>query len=135
MSNLEDVRDKKFPVKLDKIRNIKFNLNSFCELEEKFGDINKAFAALGKGTMKSTRTLLWAGLIHEDETLTEIQVGDMIDFKNLQEVSKIVEAAMEYAQPKNVLPEPNRETKRLVEKMEKKGKKTATKIAAGTGQD
>ncbi len=43
--------------------------------------------------MKATRTLLWAGLLHEDENLTERQVGAMISLTNVESImEQIIEA-------------------------------------------
>ena len=43
--------------------------------------------------MKATRTLLWAGLLHEDEKLTERQVGAMISLTNVEKImEQIIEA-------------------------------------------
>ena len=37
-----------------------------------------------QGSVKATRTLLWAGLLHEDENLlTERQLGAMISLTNV----------------------------------------------------
>ncbi|MNW45499.1 hypothetical protein D3C74_227660 [compost metagenome] len=89
---------------LDKVRNtraitvdlggrqrvIKFDLNAFAELEEKYGSIQDAFTALSKGKIKDVRTVLWTGLVHEEVNLddngepigyniTPYQVGGWVD--------------------------------------------------------
>jgi hypothetical protein len=67
--------------------------NAFIELEEIYGDINKAFKGLEQLKMRPIRDMIWAGLIHEDENLTPKQVGKMLNMANMQEIAaKIVEA-------------------------------------------
>ena len=132
MSNLGDVKEKEYVVMLDKERHIKFDLNSFVELEEKFGDIDKAFEAMSKGTMKSIRTLLWAGLVHEDEKLTERHAASLVSFENLDEVMAKIQLATGDALPsQKSSPTSNRKMKRQMEKMKEKVEQTA----AGTGLD
>lgn len=79
-------------IELDKPRVVKYDLNAFAEIEDRF---NVPVSKIGEIEMglKQVRTLLWAGLIHEDEALTEKQVGALVDFSNLEYVNqKIVEA-------------------------------------------
>ena len=77
-------------VMLDKKRHIRFPLNAL----EKFEDVTglKIFdmPAPTEMTIKQFKAFLWAGLIHEDETLTIEQVGDMIDSGNLDKVTAAV---------------------------------------------
>lgn len=77
---------KKAPIFLDKLRHLKFDLNSFCLLEEKFGDIEAALLALEKGKMKAIRIILQIGLAHEDPDLTEEDVGKLVNIDNLDMV-------------------------------------------------
>jgi hypothetical protein len=91
---VKDIRQKGFEVELDKKRTLMFDLNSFAEIEEKYGSFDDAIAQLEKGSVKALRTLLWAGLIHEDENLTEKQVGSMLDMTKMQEVSQTLVAAI-----------------------------------------
>ncbi|SHH05865.1 hypothetical protein [Tepidibacter thalassicus] len=96
-------------IKLDKERHLLFDLNSFCELEDRFGSIQKAFEELQKGSVKGIRTLLWAGLIHEDEGLTEKEVGKMITLEKLNEVVDIISKAISDAMPNPNGDEENKE--------------------------
>lgn len=100
---VKDVKVKKIPVQLDKERHLVFDLNAFCEIEDKFGSITEAFKSLENVSMKALRTLLWAGLVHEDENLTEKEVGKLIDLSNISELANAVAEAMNAAmpQPKN----------------------------------
>jgi len=99
MSNVASVRNKGVRVELDKPRTLKFDLNSFAELEERYGSVDKAMQVLQSGTIKGIRTLLWCGLIHEEETLTEKQVGAMIGISDLAELSASLTEAMTGALP------------------------------------
>lgn len=98
---LADVREKSTPIKLDKPRHIMFDLNAFGDLEEEFGDITKAFEALQGGSVNTIKKLLWMGLKHEDEFLTERQVGSLITFNRLTEIMELVGVAMGEGLPKN----------------------------------
>jgi len=99
MGNVRDIRTKLIPIQLDKERHLKFDLNAFAELEDIYGDINNAFEAMQKGSIKAIRALLWAGLIHEDKTLTIEQVGSMIDMSNINEVVGAISKAISEALP------------------------------------
>jgi|BioPla2DNA2_1021312.scaffolds.fasta_scaffold07351_5 hypothetical protein len=94
-----NVRDKEFPIMLDKERHLRLDLNAFCVLEEAHGDV---FAILGnaeKGSLKALRAVVWVGLVHEDATLTEEAVGKMIDPSNLGEVAQTIQKAIAYYLP------------------------------------
>jgi hypothetical protein len=93
MANANDVKIKPIPITLDKERTLLYDFNAFIELEELYGDINKAFEGLEQLKMKTIRDMIWAGLIHEDENLTSKQVGKMLNMANVQEIAaKIMEA-------------------------------------------
>ena len=101
---LRDVKEIAIPLSLDKPRTVKFDLNAFAELEDKYGSMEKAFSAMQSGSIKAARTLLWAGLLHEDETLTERQVGGMVTLENLGTVMDILSAALTEALPQDAVP-------------------------------
>lgn len=99
MANLKEVRPGKVFVDLgEKRRELKFDLNAFAELETKFGTVEKAMQQMQSGSMKSIRTIVWVGLIHEeavlDETgepikynISEHQVGSWLTPSNLEAIS------------------------------------------------
>lgn len=87
-------------INLDKERTLRFTLNSLAELEDAFGVPLSKLGEIELG-IKSIRTMLWAGLIHEDDALTERQVGNFVDFDNLEEVQKKVTEAFAMATAKN----------------------------------
>ena len=76
-----------------------FDLNAFAELEERFGSMDKAFDAMQKGSLKAARTLLWAGLLHEDAKLTERAVGSMVTLGNLEALMESITQALMNAMP------------------------------------
>lgn len=95
----KDIKNKGITINLDKERHIKFDLNAFCELEDRFGDIQIAFESLQKMSMKSIRTLLFVGLSHEDETLTEKTVGSLITMDNINNIADIISSVMSESMP------------------------------------
>lgn len=83
------------PVEMDKTRNLRFGMKAVSFIEKKFGKpISKIdFEYL---TMEETATVILAGLIHEDSSLNEEKVMDIIDEKgNLQQVLQAMNKAME----------------------------------------
>lgn len=78
----------KVPVTLDKERTLCYDLNAFIALEGIYGSEKKAIDALVSGSLKAARAFLWAGLLHEDETLTEKEVGAMLTVQNASEFSE-----------------------------------------------
>lgn len=88
MSNVKDMKAKDVKIKLsDGVeRTLKYDLNALAEMEDKYGSVDAAFAALDTNSIKAVRFVLWAGLIHEDENLTERQVGSLIDLRYLNDL-------------------------------------------------
>lgn len=79
-------------VTLDKERVLKFTLNSLVYVEDMGVDIQK----MGQNDsmkLKDLRTLLYAGLMHEDEELTAESVGAMIDVSELGTISEALNKA------------------------------------------
>ena len=72
-----------------------------AELEDKFGSLDQAFQKMQAGSVKATRTLLWAGLLHEDEKLTERQVGAMISLTNVESIMEQITEALTAALPED----------------------------------
>lgn len=90
MSNLRDAKPRVKTITLNDgvEREIRFTLNAMAELEDRYGSVDAAFKALDSGSIKAARCVLWAGLLDSDETLTEQQVGKLID---IQLMNKIME--------------------------------------------
>lgn len=84
---------------LDKERTIKFDLNTLIDVEDSLGF---SMADIGDNvSIKVMRTLLTAGLRHEDEELTERYVGSLITMDNMQEVQEVLGKAMGSGEVKN----------------------------------
>ena len=75
-------------------REIRFTLNAMAELEDRYGSIDDAFKELDKGSIKAARCIMWAGLMHSDDSLTEQQVGNLIDMDCLQDIFEKVSSAI-----------------------------------------
>lgn len=99
MSKLSDVRPKAVKVMLDRERSLLYNLNAFALIEEEYGGIQDALDALVQGSVKAMRCILWAGLVHEDETLIQKQVGAMIDLAGMTELVGQINEAISQALP------------------------------------
>lgn len=98
--SISDVKAKKHTVFLDKEREIIYDLNAFAEVEEKLGiTFQEAMKQFQNVSVKVLRTFLWAGLIHEDNQLTEKEVGKMVTMKNFQYVLEAIANAISDAMP------------------------------------
>jgi len=75
-------------------RKLRYTLNSFALIEEKYGTIDKAMEILESGSVAAVRFALWAGLIHEDENLSEHYVGNQIDLSDLEDLAEKMNKAM-----------------------------------------
>lgn len=96
MSNVRDAKPRVKTITLNDgvERELRFTLNAMAELEDKYGSVDAAFEALNKGSIKAARFIMWAGLLHNNEGLTETQVGDLIDLDCLSAVMESVGNAM-----------------------------------------
>lgn len=96
--NGKDLKNEGIKIFLDKERTVNFDLNALCELEEKFGSLDKAVKAIEVGGFKSMRTLLYAGL-YSNEKLSEEEVGKLITLKNMSAISEEIIKAFEESMP------------------------------------
>lgn len=94
MSNIQNVRTKSVTITLDKERHLKYTLNSFAEMEEKYGSVETALKEVEANKLTAIRFMIWAGLIHEDENLTEKQVGNIIGMDDMQVLAEKLTQAM-----------------------------------------
>jgi len=63
------------PVKLDRPRHLKFSFNALADLQ----DADLMIFTKDVGSLPVIRRYLWAGLKHEDPTLTEERIGDILE--------------------------------------------------------
>ena len=97
MSSLIDAKAKTTKITLNDgvERELRFTLNAMAEMEERYGTVDAAFEALDTGSIKAVRFVLWAGLMHSDENLTEMQVGNLIDIQLMNEIMATMGEAMQ----------------------------------------
>lgn len=87
-------------IELDKVRHLRYTMNALAEIEDKLGVTIEKIGEV-EMTVKAVRVILWAGLIHEDEALTEREVGNMVDMENFFYVQEKIAEAFAGGQPKN----------------------------------
>jgi len=88
-------------------RKLRYTLNSFALIEEKYGTIDKAMEILKSGSIAAVRFALWAGLVHEDENLSEHYVGNQIDLSDLEDLAEKMNKAMMGDLPQDEVVNPN----------------------------
>jgi hypothetical protein len=64
-------------IELDKVRQLRYDLNALSALEDKLGVSITGLEDIQVG-MRTIRSMLWAGLIHEDPEITEEFVGQYV---------------------------------------------------------
>lgn len=82
------------PVKitLDRERTLRYDLNAMCMVEELTGE--SLMDLMRKPTIKNLRTVIWAGLIHEDPNLTKETVGNCVELGDLRETMRYIHQAL-----------------------------------------
>lgn len=73
-----------------RVYEMNFDLNAMAELEDIFGTLQMAIAELKKKKLKAVRSFLYAVLKSTDETLTEFEVGKLIDMNNFTSIEKAI---------------------------------------------
>ena len=89
----------KIPIMLDKKRYFLLDLNAMVAFEEETGKNIMQGIDPKSMTAKDFRALLWACLLHEDESLGIRDVGKMIHTGNMNELSTKMGQAWEAATP------------------------------------
>ena len=74
-------------------------MNTFCELEEIYGDINKAFEDLQLMKIKAIRALLYAAIKVEDNSATLKSVGDLLQLSDLERLGTVINEALSESMP------------------------------------
>lgn len=83
----------------DKEYELRFNMNTFCELEEIYGDLNKAFDDLKAMKIKAIRALIYAAVKVDDETATLRGVGEKLEIQDLERIGTAINEALSKAMP------------------------------------
>jgi len=94
-------------VKLDKIRHIRYTFASMRIIIKKYGSLQKALSMLEQvkigdlteETLDVLSTLIYAGLVHEDEELNQVKVENMIDFRGIAALVNVITTAMSGSLP------------------------------------
>ena len=73
-----------------RVYEMNFDLNAMAELEDIFGTLQIAIAELKKKKLKAVRSFLYAVLKSTDESLTEFEVGKLIDMNNFTSIEKAI---------------------------------------------
>lgn len=91
-------------IELDKQRNLRFGMVALMKIEDKLG---RPFASIDFENdlhYKDLAVIIWAGLEHEDKTLTPERVAELIDdYSDIQTVMLKIGDAMTEAFGKNVM--------------------------------
>ncbi len=88
----------KVPLRLDRERTLILSFNALCRAEEVTG-INFLMGEFTFSSVRVMRALVWAGLLHEDPTLTLEACGDMIEEAGADNVAKTIIEAFAAAMP------------------------------------
>lgn len=88
----------KFKLK-DNEYELKFDMNTFCELEDLYGDINQAFEDLQNRKIKAIRALIYAAIKAEDESVTLKEVGKMLTLNDMERLGTAINEALSMAMP------------------------------------
>jgi len=81
----KELKDKGIKFTLnEKEYELKFNLNTFCELEDIYGDLNKAFEDLQRMKIKAVRALVYAAVKVEDDSVTLKKIGSLLGLDDLE---------------------------------------------------
>ncbi len=83
----------------DKEHELKFNMNTFCEIEEIYGDLNKFFDDLQDMKIKAIRALIYAAVKIDDEAATLKSVGDKLSIQDLERLGSAINEALSMAMP------------------------------------
>lgn len=78
---------------------LKFDMNTFCELEEVYGDINQAFEDLQNRKLKAIRALIYSAIKSEDETVTLKEVGKMLTLSDIEKLGTAINEALNISMP------------------------------------
>ncbi|MBV1758138.1 MAG: hypothetical protein KMY55_09895 [Dethiosulfatibacter sp.] len=71
------------PIELDKTRNLRYGFKALSLIEKRLGK-NLAKIDFDNITIEQLMTIVWAGLVHEDNTLTVDKLIDIVDDKNIK---------------------------------------------------
>jgi len=88
-------------ITFDKERTLKLDLNAMVSFEEATGKSLFDFKEGEKLNARYLRAMLWACLLHEDEALTEKQVGAWISTENMSTINARLEEVSSASMPEH----------------------------------
>lgn len=95
-----ELKNKGIKFKLsDKEYEFKFDMNTFCELEEVYGDINQAFEDLQNRKIKAIRALIYSAIKTEDESVNLKEVGKILTLNDMERLGTAINEALIIAMP------------------------------------
>lgn len=109
MTNVKKTKGKDLQIKPTKISlqgkdyELTFDLNAMAELEDKYDTIQNAIVELKKKKLSAVRTFVYACLKSNDETLSEHEVGKLVDINSFVAVEKAITNLMSEAIEENEL--------------------------------
>ena len=78
---------------------LKFDMNTFCELEDVYGDINQAFEDLQNRKVKAIRSLIYSAVKTENENVTLKEVGQMLTLQDMEKLGTAINEALKVSMP------------------------------------
>ena len=107
-----DLKNISVPIELgNRTFRMAFDFNALAELEEVYGDIDKALRAIktGKGRLKAIRALIYAGIKPRYPKIRLIEVGELLTeiISNADKADKLMEQIMNAIEI--AYPEPSKE--------------------------
>jgi hypothetical protein len=78
---------------------LKFDMNTFCELEEVYGDINQAFEDLQNRKIKAIRALIYSAVKAENDKVTLKEVGQMLTLQDMERLGTAINEALQVSMP------------------------------------
>jgi tail tube GTA-gp10-like protein len=91
-----------------KVYTLKFSTNAMCELETAVGgnviEMANSLSDTAKMSIRTIRTVFWAGLRDHHEAVTEVEAGRLMDELGLVEASQMIAKAFTLAFPAEVPP-------------------------------
>lgn len=85
------------PIQLDKVRNFRYGMKAISLIEKK---LKKPISKIDFDnlTMEDMATIIWAGLVHEDNNLTPSKIMDLVDeYSDIQTVTETMAQAFQYS--------------------------------------
>jgi hypothetical protein len=75
------------------------DLNALCDIEERYGSVDKGLETMARGTMRDTRFVLWVLMRHENDEITEREAGKLLSTQNMATVIEGITAAFSAGMP------------------------------------